>query len=118
MAVSTKPTIYPKEGCSTYCKPPPEVNTGSPTSPSTTYAPTAAAFLDAFYGYYPALERGDYLAKYKQRSLAIGREVEVVSARGRRRALALDLDDDCHLRVRYEGGEEEWLSSGEISIRL
>ena len=77
----------------------------------------AAAFLDAFYGYYSALDRGDHLAKYKQRSLAIGREVEVVSARGRRRALALDLDDDCHLRVRYEGGEEEWLNSGEISIR-
>lgn len=78
----------------------------------------AAAFLRNFFRYYRTLDTGDYLAAYRARSLAIGREVDVIDARGRRRALALGLDDDCHLLVRYEDGSEALLSAGEISIRL
>ena len=37
---------------------------------------------------------------------------------GNREALALDLDDRCHLKVRYDDGEEAVLSGEEISIRL
>ena len=36
----------------------------------------------------------------------------------KREATALDVDEHCHLLVRYNDGEEETLSSGEISIRL
>ena len=32
-------------------------------------------------------------------------------------ALVLGIDDDCHLKVQYDDGAVEYLSSGEISIR-
>ena len=32
-------------------------------------------------------------------------------------AVALDIDDDFHLKVRYANGEVEYLNSGEVSIK-
>ncbi|GHU59146.1 hypothetical protein FACS1894133_5300 [Clostridia bacterium] len=48
----------------------------------------------------------------------IGREIMVLSQTGALPATALDLDDDCHLKVHYEDGMEEYLYSGEISIKI
>lgn len=33
-------------------------------------------------------------------------------------ATALDIDDNCRLKVRYADGREEYLYSGEISIKV
>lgn len=78
----------------------------------------AAEFLNRFLAYYTRRDRKDYRECYRQRSLAIGRQVQVLSPQGNRPALALDVDEDCRLVVRYENGETERLSSGEISVRL
>ena len=77
----------------------------------------AAAVLRRFMGYYSS-GTDDYTARYRRRSLAVGQEILVLSPGGQRRALAVDVDGDCRLVVRYEDGEEARLSSGEISVRL
>lgn len=75
-----------------------------------------ASFLNRFLGRYRGDDR-DYAQAYRERSLVIGREIDVLSPGGNRRALALDIDRDCRLIVRYETGEIARLSSGEVSIR-
>lgn len=78
----------------------------------------AAAFLNAFMELYQNKEQADYVGTYRSKSLVLGKEVVVHLPQGDRKALALDVDEDCHLVVRYEDGETEALSSGEISIGL
>ena len=78
----------------------------------------AAAFLNRFMEYYSKKQNADYVEKYRERSLVIGKEIRVLSSGGERKALALDVDKECHLLVRYEDGSTERLSSGEISIRF
>lgn len=77
-----------------------------------------AAFLNSFMKYYAALDSVDYAEEYRKRSLAIGKQVNVISGEEIRKAFVLGIDDDCQLQVRFEDGTEETLSSGEISIRL
>lgn len=78
----------------------------------------AAEVITRFMGYYDHMEQSDYAKRYRSRSLAVGREVNVLSGNHSRRALVLDVDDECRLLVRYEDGTQEPLSSGEISIKL
>lgn len=78
----------------------------------------AAGFLNRFMGYYSSRESSGYVKKYRARSLALGKEISVLSPTGKKNALAIDVDDDCRLIVKYENGSTEHLSSGEISIRL
>lgn len=76
----------------------------------------AAEFMNAFMAYYR--ERNtEYAEQYRRRSMVLGRAVDVITAGGRRRAWALDVDQDCRLVVRYENGEIVHLSSAEVSIR-
>ena len=78
----------------------------------------AAGFLNHFMNYYTAGENVNYVEKYRDRSLAVGKEVTVLSSNGGKRAVALDVDEECRLIVQYEDGRTERLSSGEISIIL
>ena len=85
----------------------------------------AAEFLKNFMGYYQAFPARDYLEEYRKRSFIIGKRIRIIPSgasldageEGRRPALALGIDSQCRLQVRYEDGTEELLSSGEISIR-
>lgn len=76
----------------------------------------AAEFLNSFMGYYTQMSEMDYIKKYREKSFVIGKEIDVLFSNGRKKALALDVNEDCHLIVRYEDGTTEELSSGEISI--
>lgn len=78
----------------------------------------AAEFLNRFMTYYAAPQESDYVDHYRSRSLVIGREIQVLSPKGSRKAVALDIDKDCHLIVEYEDGKVESLYSGEISIKM
>ena len=78
----------------------------------------AAEFLNRFMFYYSDPENADYAGEYRRRSLAVGKEIQVHSHGGSRRATALDVDAECRLIVKYEDGKTDCLSSGEISIRL
>lgn len=75
-------------------------------------------FLNHFWDFYTHPERKAYLEDYRARSLAIGRNVTVLSAGRKVSAYAYGIDDDFRLLVRYENGETEALSYGEISIQL
>lgn len=77
----------------------------------------AAAFLNGFLRRYLGKD-STYAESYRARSLVIGRPVEVISPKGRRSAVALDVDGDCRLIVRYGDGTIEQLSSAEISVKM
>lgn len=62
-------------------------------------------------------DRVPYLAEYRRRCVTTGRQVLLLRERGQREALALAVNEDFTLRVRYEDGGEEDLSAGEVSVR-
>ena len=75
-----------------------------------------AAFLNAFWEI--AAGKEDYISAYRAYSLVLGKAVTVHSPTGERGARALAIDDDCRLLVRFDSGETQTLSYGEISVRL
>ena len=75
-------------------------------------------FLNRFWDFYSHPECRTYLEDYRARSLAIGRNVTVLSAGKTVSAYAYGIDDDFRLLVRYENGDTEALSYGEIRIQL
>ena len=75
-------------------------------------------FLNRFWDFYAHPECRTYLEDYRARSLAIGRNVTVLSAGQAVSAYAYGIDDDFRLLVRYENGDTEALSYGEIRIQL
>lgn len=78
----------------------------------------AAEFLNRFMTYYSMYPKQGYVDGYRNRSLVIGKEIQVISANSPQKAVALDIDGDCRLIVQYEDGKIESLSSGEISVKL
>lgn len=77
-----------------------------------------AAFLNHFMVYYRAPDFGEYLEKYRSRNLAIGKKAMVRKDNASRLADVCGIDDDCRLIVRYEDGELEHLSYGEIDLKI
>ena len=75
-------------------------------------------FLNRFWDFYARPECRAYLEDYRARSLAIGRNVTVLSAGKAVSAYAYGIDDDFRLLVRYDSGKTEALSYGEIRIQL
>lgn len=75
-------------------------------------------FLNRFWDFYARPECRTYLEDYRARSLAIGRNVTVLSAGQKVSAYAYGIDDDFRLLVRYDSGKTEALSYGEIRIQL
>ncbi len=77
----------------------------------------AAEILKNFWEYYQALGEKTFLKEYRERSMIVGHEILVLQGGSSKKAMALQIDDSCHLIVEYEDGSLETLSSGEISIR-
>lgn len=77
-----------------------------------------AEVLKRYFYYYQNFEKKEFISEYKKRSIVIGKDVSVVTPTSSRRARVLDIDDKCRLIVRYENGDEEAVSTGEISIRF
>lgn len=77
-----------------------------------------AETLNRYFYYYRHFEDKQYMDGYKKRSFVIGKKIRVLTRDNERLATALDIDDMCHLLVEYEDGSREYLSTGEISIRL
>ncbi len=78
----------------------------------------AAAVLESFFKYYKDISERRYLKAYRERCIVLGKQISVMSQDGSRSAYALDIDENCRLRVKYPDGKEELLSSGEVSIKL
>lgn len=69
-------------------------------------------------------EETDYLEEYRERSVIIGKRVNVINGNVQYPALAVGIDDDCGLIVEREEidgnvtGERKVITAGEVSIRL
>ena len=55
--------------------------------------------------------------EYRRRCVNLGRPVRVLRGDMSRQAMALDVDEQFGLTVRYENGETETVRSGEVSVR-
>ena len=78
----------------------------------------AGEFLNRFLAGYAHPEDRSFLDTYRRRSVAVGRDITVLSGGHERRAFAFGVDDDCRLLVRYDNGTEQALSYGEIRIAI
>lgn len=72
--------------------------------------------LDRLYADFPQ-EGGRWLERYRADCLTVGKPIRVLSAGGERGGTALGIDEEFALRVAWEDGREETLSSGEVSVR-
>lgn len=64
------------------------------------------------------LQNKDFLLKYKEYSCVLNQKINVIKNDISSFATALDIDDECRLKVQYDDGKTEFLNSGEISIRF
>lgn len=76
-----------------------------------------AEVLEGFWNYYKNIEQKTFLVAYKTRSLLIDKEVFITSRNFSKKAIVLDIDDECRLKVRMEDGSIQFLSSGEVSVK-
>lgn len=77
----------------------------------------AAEFLNRFFRLYGTNDSTSHAEAYRARSMVLGKEITVFTPKGQRNAVALDVDRDCRLIVRYGDGTVDTLSSAEVSIR-
>ena len=77
----------------------------------------AAGILRKFMAYYDAFPAHAFFEEYVERSIVTGQRITVLGRGEPREALALAIDGNCNLLVRYDDGREEALHSGEVSIR-
>jgi len=61
-------------------------------------------------------KKAEYLAEYRAASIAAGKDVLVVG-NSEKKGKAIAVNDDFSLKIRYEDGTEEDLSTGEVSVR-
>ncbi len=78
----------------------------------------AAEILNRLLPLCDGLQTHALLDAYKRHSMVLGKDIFVLEAGKTRAARALDIDEQCHLYVRYENGEEALLNNGEVSIRM
>ncbi len=77
-----------------------------------------AELLRTLHEEYEGFPQKRYLDGYKRRLCCLNRPVSVLENGIERRGVALDVDDDLRLLVRYEDGTSAWRGTGEIRIRL
>jgi BirA family biotin operon repressor/biotin-[acetyl-CoA-carboxylase] ligase len=77
---------------------------------------TAAAIYEKFFMHYRSNDADYLFANYRQRLFILGRQIGVLRQGKVRSAVVLGIEKNYNLIVRYENGDVESLSSGEISI--
>jgi len=77
-----------------------------------------ARVLDNFYEFYKNLSDKSFVEEYISRSCVVGKNIKVILNCGEKDAVCTGIDERCRLRVQYNDGSEELLSSGEISIKV
>ena len=78
----------------------------------------AGSVLNRLTRYYTNLSDRTFFPAYRERLFFLGKTVTVLKKSGPVQATALGIDENFRLRVRYDGGQEELLSNGEIRIRV
>ncbi|MBP3435588.1 MAG: biotin--[acetyl-CoA-carboxylase] ligase [Clostridia bacterium] len=77
----------------------------------------AAVFLEELWDSYAIMERQPFYEEYRHRCLRLGRSVCVLRGGDSLPAQVLDVTDELALRVQFDDGRVEELTSGEVSIR-
>lgn len=77
-----------------------------------------ANLLNYFMDYYNDFSSKKYVTEYINRSMIIGKEISVINGDEILDAKALEIDDSCRLKVRFDNGSEKWLNSGDVSIKV
>jgi BirA family biotin operon repressor/biotin-[acetyl-CoA-carboxylase] ligase len=62
-------------------------------------------------------DRSGILDRYRSDCVTLGQQISVVRGEEIRHGIALDIDSEGALLVRYSGGDESIVTSGEVSIR-
>lgn len=79
----------------------------------------AIEILKEFLGIYTGKDSADdILHEYRQRSMVIGKEIEIIRDNKTENAVALSVEDDYSLLVKTQSGKIQALSSGDISIKI
>lgn len=74
--------------------------------------------IDIFMSEYDTLTEKKFLDYYKKHSYLDGKEIFVIKYDCEKSAVALGINDDLSLSVRYENGETENLFTGEVSTKV
>jgi len=77
-----------------------------------------AHLVAALIGYATSLGDRAFLPEYRSRSIVLGKQILINHHRKQRKAVAIAIDEEAHLVVETEDGNQEILSSGEVSIGL
>lgn len=77
-----------------------------------------AEIINRIFSFCDNLKNKDFLSKYKEYSCVLNQKINVIKNNALLPATALDIDDECQLKVRYDDGKTELLNSGEISIKI
>lgn len=77
-----------------------------------------ANLLDYFLDYYKDFSSKEYVKEYIERSMVLGKNISVIQGGQTKNAKAVEIDDNCRLKVEWEDGHTSWLSSGEVSIKV
>ena len=77
-----------------------------------------AGFLNEFYNIYKNLDTVSFMDEYREKCFCLGKEVVVISENQERKAKAIFIDENARLEVEFANGNREFLSSGEISIKI
>lgn len=74
--------------------------------------------LDKMRKYYKVFSEGAYKEEYKKRSCLLGKEISVSDGTETKKAIAMDIDDDCRLIVKFDDGNQKALISGDVTIKI
>lgn len=77
-----------------------------------------ADIVTRIHDYYLRLDRHEFMSKYREKSMLIGKEVYVMSDKDKEGLLVLDIDDNAALVVEHRDGRIAHISSGEVSVRI
>ncbi len=77
-----------------------------------------ADVINIFFDEYKVLVGKHFLFDYCSRSYLDGKAINVIKPDGTKEAVAIDIDNDFRLHVRYPDGKEEYLSTGEVSTKI
>ncbi len=85
--------------------------------PADTVSRIVADVVNFFFEDYKTLSGKHFLFDYVSRSYLDGKKISVIKPDGTREAVAVGIDDDFRLLVRYADGTQESLSTGEVSTK-
>ena len=74
--------------------------------------------LDCFFNELKNVGTGEFLNFYRNRCETVGKNIKIISPNGNEReALAVGIDSNANLIVKYPDSSEGVLFSGEVSVR-